>query len=59
LDTDFAHLGWLLFTFNEILGWKPEETQAYIALLRKELNNPKRNLYYVRRVVYGRKPEAS
>jgi len=41
----------------ETLGWKKDEALVFLAHVRKQLNQPGLNLYCIRRVVYGRKPE--
>ena len=49
--------GWFLYAMCETLGWKKDEALVFLAHVRKQLNQPGLNLYCIRRVVYGRKPE--
>ncbi|KAK1777731.1 S-adenosyl-L-methionine-dependent methyltransferase [Copromyces sp. CBS 386.78] len=49
--------GYLNYTFNAVMGWRPEETGVYAAQLRKEFKNPKIHGYTRARSVWGRKPE--
>ena len=39
-------------------GWKPEEVQAYIKLVHREVKLIKKRAQYAWRVVLGRKPES-
>jgi hypothetical protein len=41
------------------MGWTPEEIAVYAAHMRRELSDPKIQPWFLRRVVYGRKPETS
>ena len=41
---------------NLVTGWTPEQVQSYLAALLHEIHDPKRKLYFIRRIVYGRKP---
>lgn len=55
LQTDIE--GYILYTWNAVLGWSPEEIQVYIAHLRRQLNETAQiKPWYIHRVVYGRKP---
>ncbi|KAK3399770.1 S-adenosyl-L-methionine-dependent methyltransferase [Sordaria brevicollis] len=49
--------GYLNYICQSLLGWKPEETNAYCAHVRKEWNDPKNHGYVMARVAWGRKPE--
>ncbi|KAJ4289321.1 hypothetical protein N0V88_007072 [Collariella sp. IMI 366227] len=49
--------GYLNYMCNAIMGWSPVETQVYCAHLRRQLRQPGVNPYFIRRIVYGRKPE--
>jgi hypothetical protein len=45
--------------FKTVMGWTEEETLVYCAHLRRQLKDPELQPYFLRRIVYGRKPEAS
>ncbi|AEO66840.1 uncharacterized protein THITE_2115309 [Thermothielavioides terrestris NRRL 8126] len=51
--------GYLLYIFKTVMGWTEEETLVYCAHLRRQLKDPELQPYFLRRIVYGRKPEAS
>ncbi|KAH7629377.1 S-adenosyl-L-methionine-dependent methyltransferase [Sordaria sp. MPI-SDFR-AT-0083] len=48
--------GYLIYIFNVVMGWTPEESTAYAKHFRKELNDPNIHAYFKARTVYGRKP---
>lgn len=48
--------GMALFILKNVLGWKYEEIQVYVANMRKAIKDPKNHGYYEIVVVYGRKP---
>lgn len=50
-------LGYLLYMWNAVMGWTPTEVTVFSAHLRHQLKQPNLNPYFIRRVVYGRKPE--
>ncbi|KAK6356503.1 hypothetical protein TWF718_000861 [Orbilia javanica] len=49
--------GLSLAIFTRILGWKPDEVEAFIALCRNDLNNKSFHGYFKFYFVRGRKPE--
>lgn len=50
-------IGYVLYMWNAVMGWKPDEIQIFIAHLRRQLRNPRVHAWYLHRVVYGRKPQ--
>ncbi|KAL2132739.1 hypothetical protein VTI74DRAFT_3422 [Chaetomium olivicolor] len=48
--------GYILYIWNAVMGWSKEETQLFLAHLRVQMKTS-RDVYWIRRVVYGRKPE--
>ncbi|CAI4213956.1 unnamed protein product [Parascedosporium putredinis] len=50
--------GFGLYLLSQVMGWKYEECQLFIAQMRHAVKNKKHNLYYEMTLVYGRKPEA-
>ena len=46
-----------LYFFTSILGWSIDEVQALLALVRKDLEDPKIHAYFPAYIVYGQKPE--
>ncbi|KAK4240966.1 hypothetical protein C8A03DRAFT_12786 [Achaetomium macrosporum] len=51
--------GYILYIWGSVMGWKPEEIKVYIAHLRREVRDRSIQPWFLRRVVYGRKPEAA
>ncbi|SPQ18285.1 794af904-952e-46b4-9478-2ab326c6bbf4 [Thermothielavioides terrestris] len=51
--------GYILHIWGSVMGWTPEEIAVYAAHMRRELSDPKIQPWFLRRVVYGRKPETS
>ncbi|KAL2132740.1 hypothetical protein VTI74DRAFT_3423 [Chaetomium olivicolor] len=49
--------GYLLYMWNAVMGWSKEEIQVFIGYLKHQWNVEGLNPYFIRRVVYGRKPE--
>ncbi|KEZ46102.1 hypothetical protein SAPIO_CDS0952 [Scedosporium apiospermum] len=49
--------GFSLYLLTQVVGWKYEECQVFIAKMRQALKNKKLNPYYELTLVYGRKPE--
>ena len=45
-----------LALFTRVLGWSNEQTQVFLAEVRKEVKNPNAHMYGKLHVVYGRKP---
>jgi len=50
--------GFSIRGLTELLGWKYDEAQVYLADLRRELKNPKLHSYLDMTIIYGQKPEA-
>lgn len=48
--------GYTNYIFNVIVGWTPEETNAYTDQLKKEWSNPNIHGYFWARSAWGRKP---
>ncbi|EEP79888.1 hypothetical protein UREG_04734 [Uncinocarpus reesii 1704] len=48
-----------LALFTRVLGWSNEETQVFLAAVRKDVKNPRVHSYCVLHIVYGRKPAAA
>ncbi|KAK0701214.1 S-adenosyl-L-methionine-dependent methyltransferase [Apiosordaria backusii] len=48
--------GWILRTWNQVMGWSEEEVIVYLAHLREQLRDPNVHAYCLMRCVYGRKP---
>lgn len=46
-----------LYFFTSILGWSVDEVQVLLALVRKDLKDPKIHAYFPAYIVYGQKPE--
>lgn len=44
---------------NEVMGWSREETLVYCAHLRRQIRDPDLHPYFIRRIVYARKPETA
>ncbi|KAK4160325.1 Demethylmenaquinone methyltransferase [Cladorrhinum sp. PSN259] len=55
LETDME--GYILYTWDAVLGWSTEQIRVYIAHCRRQLQDPNIRPWYLHRVVYGRKPE--
>ena len=55
LESDLE--GYLNYICHQLLGWKPEETRAFCAVVKKEWNDPNNHGYVTGRVAWGRKPE--
>lgn len=41
------------------MGWSRPEIMVYTAHLRRHISDPKVQAWFLRRVVYGRKPETA
>lgn len=54
-----CYTGILIYPFNAVMGWTPEETGSYAKQLRKELANRKIHAYNRARSVWARKPANS
>ncbi|KAK3323198.1 S-adenosyl-L-methionine-dependent methyltransferase [Cercophora scortea] len=54
LETDIE--GYVLYMWSAVMGWTKEETQVYIAHLRRQLRDPNVHSWYLHRIVYARKP---
>ncbi|EXL78252.1 hypothetical protein FOPG_07427 [Fusarium oxysporum f. sp. conglutinans race 2 54008] len=50
--------GFSIRGLTEMLGWKYEDAQLFLAAMRKELTNPALHAYLEVTVFYGQKPEA-
>lgn len=50
--------GFSIRGLTELLGWKVEDVQLFLAEMRKELTNPDLHSYLEVTVFYGQKPEA-
>jgi len=48
--------GFSLALYTRVLGWRPEEVQALVAKVRKDLDDPKMHAVTDFHVVWGRKP---
>jgi len=48
--------GFTMGLFTRVLGWKPEEVQAFLTDVRKDLQDPKIHAQVDFHVVYGQKP---
>ncbi|KAL2258673.1 hypothetical protein VTK26DRAFT_7948 [Humicola hyalothermophila] len=55
LDSDIE--GYILYMWSAIMGWSHAEIQVYIAHLRRQIRTPGLRPWFLRRVVYARKPE--
>jgi hypothetical protein len=51
--------GFGLYLLTQVMDWKYDECQVFIAQMRQALRNRKLNPYYEVTLVYGRKPENS
>ncbi|KEZ44914.1 hypothetical protein SAPIO_CDS2265 [Scedosporium apiospermum] len=49
--------GFALYVLTNVHGWGLEETQVYLASVRKELHNRKNHAYYETASVFGQKPK--
>ncbi|PKS08123.1 hypothetical protein jhhlp_005398 [Lomentospora prolificans] len=48
--------GFALYILTHVHGWGLEETQVFLAFVRKELKNRKKHGYYMAASVFGQKP---
>lgn len=51
--------GYILYMWNAVMGWNPDEIKVYSAHLRHQVNNRQLRPRFLRRVVYARKPETA
>ncbi|KAL2132746.1 hypothetical protein VTI74DRAFT_3429 [Chaetomium olivicolor] len=49
--------GYMLYMCQSVLGWTREDCLVFCAHLRRDIRNPNLHPYFVRRIVYARKPE--